>query len=274
MKRALYLNANENNIIVVCDGPSVLIKEGSSAYRRIPVRLVNKVVITGNVKIDANSIMLFADNEVPIIFLRSNGGKSAVVTPFSHELASFYQAQKMILATQDNMDKYVNWAERRRMKHQLKNIRKYYQRARNYLLLPETGGENYRIIINNLMPQGDMWKPVQEIITYLHKGLIIEKLLKAKLDPHLGVIYRGHDNGLALDIAYMIQAEIDLQALQFFKSHSREKNLITKLSNGWHVTKSGIHNIIQRFENKKIEISNIVENIINEMFALIRHLKT
>jgi len=44
------------------DGPSFLVTFHNRAPRRIPAREIDKVVIIGNVRIDANSIILCAEN--------------------------------------------------------------------------------------------------------------------------------------------------------------------------------------------------------------------
>ncbi len=52
MGRTLYLNENKG-LTVLRDGPSVWIKEDGKAGRRIPARLVGRVVVIGNLRLEA-----------------------------------------------------------------------------------------------------------------------------------------------------------------------------------------------------------------------------
>ncbi len=101
--------------------------------------------------------------------------------------------------------------------------------------------------------------------------MIVEKLMNNGLDPHLGVINRRHNFGLALDICYIMGGLSDLQTLQFFSS-CRERNLIEKTDDHWIVTDEGIKDIVHRFENKRMALLEKVENIIDEIFVLMREM--
>ena len=64
-----------------------------------------------------------------------------------------------------------------------------------------------------------------------------------------------------------------MQSIQFFKSY-KDKKLIIREKSQWVVTNEGIRNIVHRFENKRKELRNKIENIIDELFELIRELRT
>jgi CRISPR-associated protein Cas1 len=66
---------------------------------------------------------------------------------------------------------------------------------------------------------------------------------------------------------------IDYQALSFFKSSERDK-LIIKSGPRWEITNIGMRNIINRFENKSESLQWLIDEIIDEVFELIRELRT
>ncbi len=272
MERSLYLNDNMKGLTVLRDGPSVWIKDRSIAGRRVPVRLVSRVVIIGNVKIDAMAITLFAENNIPVIFMKRTGEEVAVVIPYNHKLPIHYEEQKILLQSEKNIEKYTNRAKTKRMTLQLRALYRFFKN-KGFKFYNEIGEGNYQIILKNLKPSEDKWQVVTDIIANLLRGLIIERLIKAHLDLHTGVIHRRHNFGLALDICYIMGAEVDMQALKFFSS-PESANWIIKKSGRLELTGPGIQNIIHRFENKRLILTDIVEGIIDEIFELIRELRT
>ncbi|MCX7794691.1 MAG: CRISPR-associated endonuclease Cas1 [Thermodesulfovibrionales bacterium] len=271
MERSLYINDNLKGLTVLRDGPSVWIKDRFTAGRRIPARLISRVVIIGNVRIDAQAITLFAENNIPVIFMQRNGQEVAVTIPYNHKLAAHYEEQKILLQSDKNIEKYTNWAKTKRMTIQLKVLNRLFKN-RAFRFYNEIGEGNYQLIINRLKPSEEKWNVLNEIITNILRGLIIERLIKADLDPHTGVIHRRHNFGLALDICYIMGAEIDIQALQFFRSGT--ENFLVKKSSGWEVNSQGMQNILHRFENRRDVLTRTVEEIIDEIFELIRELRT
>ncbi|MFN3531862.1 MAG: CRISPR-associated endonuclease Cas1, partial [Candidatus Brocadia sp.] len=68
MDRTLYLNEN-TTLNVIRDGPSIVVKEGKKSGRRVPARMIQRVIITGNIKLETSLITLFTQNNVPVTFL-------------------------------------------------------------------------------------------------------------------------------------------------------------------------------------------------------------
>lgn len=272
MERSLYLNDNLRGLTVLRDGPSVWIKDRATAGRRIPVRLVSRVTVIGNVRIDSGAITLFAENNIPVIFMHRTGEEIAVVIPYNHRLPTHYEEQKVLLQSEENIQRYTHWAKKKRMTIQLKVLSRFFKN-RAFRFYNEIGEGNYQLILKNLKPEEPKWLVVSELITNLLRGLIIERLMKADLDPHTGVIHRRHNFGLALDLCYIMGAEVDMQASQFFRSPESTTWMIKK-SDRLELTGQGIKNIIHRFENKRLIVTEIVEGIIDELFELIRELRT
>lgn len=215
MGRSLYLNDSLKGLTVLRDGPSIWIKHKFTAGWRIPARVIGRVIVIGNIRIDAGAITLFAENNIPVIFRNRTGEEIAVVIPYNHRLPTHYEEQKILLQSEKNILRYTDWAKTKRMTSQLKVLSRLFKN-RAFGFYNEIGEGNYQLILKNLKPEEPKWLVITELITNLLRGLIIERLMKADLDPHTGVIHRRHNFGLALDICYIMGAEVDMQALQFF----------------------------------------------------------
>lgn len=272
MRRTLYLNENKG-LRVLRDGPSLWIKWAGRSDQRIPLRLVSRVVIIGNVKIEAGAITLFTEHDIPVIFINHSGEESAVAIPYNHRLAKHYEEQKVFLETAENTERYIKWAEAKRMVIQVNVLKRIYKKIA-YKIRFGLGEGNYQAMLSKLKPsEKEKWTVVTNIVNNLFRGLITEHLLKADIDPHLGIIHRRHNFGLSLDFCYTIEAESDLQSLQFLRC-AETGNFVDKTGSTWRVTPDSVKNIIHRFENKKDYLSNMVEITIDEFFELMRELRT
>lgn len=80
MDKTLYVSENPT-IRIRRDGPSLWIEQDGSAGRRIPARLIRRVIIRGNVSLDSGSLLLFTERGVPITLIRQDGRCRAVVLP-------------------------------------------------------------------------------------------------------------------------------------------------------------------------------------------------
>lgn len=272
MGKTLYLNESQG-LSVRRDGPSILIKQPDKAVQRIPARLVGRVVILGNVRLEAKAITLFTENAVPVVFMDRSGEEVAVAIPYNHRLSKHYEEQKIFLESTENSSRFEHWAAAKRMVLQINMLNRLLKN-----LEPEIrqgmGDGNYQIIISELKPKDEeRWALVSSAVTNIFRGMIIEHLIKTDLDPHMGVIHRRHNFGFALDICHVIGAESDLQSLQFFRSSEANKCVIRDKGK-LLLTEGGMRNIIQRFENRLAFLENTVDIIIDEIFELIRELRT
>lgn len=273
MGKSLYIN-QANNPVVLRDGPSVWIEEQGKAGRRIPARLITRVVIIGNVKLDSGAITLFAKNNISITFMDSGAEESAVVIPYNKRLSSHYKEQKFFLDSDENIIRYETWADTKRALLQLNLIKRYLPALAIKLESRGFGEGNYQEILKGLRKANDkQWSVVSGVISEIFRNLIIEGVRRADLDPHIGVIHRRHNFGLAFDICYIIGGEVDIQCVQFFMS-ANIKELIAKKKDSWVVTNEGIKSIVHRFENKRKEVQQKAENVIDELFELMREIRT
>ncbi|GBD96669.1 MAG TPA: hypothetical protein ENG83_10840 [Nitrospirae bacterium] len=271
MGRTLYIS-QANKPVIKRDGPSIWVKEEGRAGRRIPARLVGRVIVIGNVRLDSGTITLFADNNIPITFMNRRADESAVVIPYNHRLPDHYKEQKVLLDSEGTILHYQKWATAKRILLQLNMLRRYVPPLAAKLEIKGFGEGNYQEILKGIRKVKERkWLAVNGIITGIFRNVIIESLIHSGLDPHLGVIHRRHNFGLALDICYIMGGESDMQTLQFFHSVNL-RELIKNETGHWVMTDRGIRNIAHRFENKRKEVKEKAEDIIDELFDLIREM--
>lgn len=265
MDRTLYFNETKG-MEVLRDGPSVWVKEEGKSGKRIPVKLVGRVVVIGNVRLDAGIITLFADNDIPVIFMNKRGQEAAVTIPFNHHLPERHEEQKIFLYNEKNILSFKTWLFSQRRKLQIKTLKRLSEAAADKMISEGFRGKDYRLFITRFISsKEEQYKAVKGIINNLLKEMVVESLIKADLDPHTGVLNRRHNFGLALDICYAIEPEADLQCIRFIKASQVTQNRI--------MSKEDIKDIAHRFENKRKIVHEIIETIIDDLFKLMRELR-
>lgn len=269
MGRTLYLSENSSGMVVLRDGPSVWIKNSENAGQRIPVRLLSRVVIIGNVRLDASVITLFTENEIPVVFLNQNANEIAAAIPYNHAIYTRFKEQENLLRNRNKSACFKRWAGDKKMAIQADVVNRLYKHGSLHI-----NDSDYAEIICFLKPQDEnQWIVVKGFINNLFKELATAELLRARLDPHLGIIHNRQSFGLVHDICHIMEAENDIQCLQFFKC-SRIDPFIEKQAEKYRISSAGIKSIIHRFENRIHALSAIIKNIMDKLHDLMRELRT
>ena len=154
MGRTLYLSENNNDLWILRDGPSVIIKSKERVSRRVPVRLLSRVVIIGNVRLDAGAITLFTENDVPVVFMNRAAEDVAVAIPYNHRLPTHYKEQRIFLESEENIERFENWANTKRMVIQV-NMLKRLQRPIADKFTYGIGEGNYQKLLSQMKPHKD-----------------------------------------------------------------------------------------------------------------------
>jgi hypothetical protein len=97
--------------------------------------------------------------------------------------------------------------------------------------------------------------------------------MKAKLDLHLGGYFRRVNFGLVLDVALILDPRVDEQCLLFFNQKNWQLLLQTKSDGSFLLTDAGHRNVVHRFENKKAQLGDEIERIIDDYFSFLRELR-
>jgi len=271
MGRTLYITQT-NKPVVVRDGPSLWIKEDGKAGRRIPARYVSRAIIIGNVTLSSEAITLLAEHNSPVTFVGLNNQETAIVLPYNHRLPVHYKEQQIFLASVHNIRRYEEWANTKRMLIHMNLIRRFIPSLAKRLEKTGIGEGNYQEVLKGLRRVKEpRWLAVNSFINELFRNTIVEKLVRAGLDPHTGIIHRRYHYGFGLDICYIMGGESDIQTLQFFRSKDLEE-LMDLADNQWLLTNKGIKNIVHRFENRRNHVEKLIDEIIDEVFTLMREL--
>jgi hypothetical protein len=269
MDKTVYFN-EARGLEVLRDGPSVWVKQEGKSGRRIPVRLVGRAVIIGNVRLDAGIITLFADNDIPVIFMNRKGEEAAVTIPFNHHLPKHHEEQKIFLYSEKNTLAFKTWLFSQKRKLQINTIKRLSEAAAEKMLSSGFRDKDYRLFISRFISgKEDQYRVVKGIVSNLIKEMVVESLIKADLEPHTGVLNRRHNFGLALDICQAVEPEADLQSIGFLKAcHATPPD-----SQKWNISGDEIKDIAQRFENKRRIVHETIEMIIDELFRLMREMR-
>ncbi|MGQ3685904.1 MAG: CRISPR-associated endonuclease Cas1 [Candidatus Loosdrechtia sp.] len=268
MEKTLYLNEN-STLSVTLDGPSIVVKEEGKSGRRVPARVIQRVVITGNIKLETGLITLFTQNNVPVTFLDKKGDRVAVTLPYKDYLPGQYKAQKTFFESDYSRRRYMIFLRAYRQRVQIDVLKRLLKRQ-----VPEkfvTVGlkeEDYRQVIDvAIAPYGQKFQQVRNAVAAVFTEMVVGKLIASELDPHMGVMHRRRDFGLVLDICHIFGSEIDIQSIQYLKGRKRTGHYAKEMSS------VDMKDIAVRFENRKETLVLMTDHIIDGIFELIRELR-
>ncbi|GAQ95557.1 CRISPR/Cas system-associated endonuclease Cas1 [Thermodesulfovibrio aggregans] len=262
-KRTLYLIERGNGTSVRRDGPSLLIERRNCAPVRIPVNLVDKVVIYGNVELDSFSLTLFSAYRVPVLIIGRHDGVS-IVLPYNNDAKTNSKIQKLMLASPKIVNSYKDWVLKTRGENQRKILNKLFPN----MSITIEGEENYEKMIGRIKPSDFLWSLIKEIMANLLIITILSRLLNAKLDPHLGILNQNCNYGLVFDIYFIHEPIAEYLAFQFFYADSFNIDF----AKNPEINGEQLQRIIELFEKKKEEIEYQLNKTIAEIFHLMRQI--
>lgn len=258
-------------MIVRRDGPSLWIKAKGEAGQRVPARLISRVIITGNVRLDAGAITLFTERGVPVTFLNQGGEILATAAGVDISDWSVAERQKALLSDREGFRRSLDWLHAKRQNLQLRLIKELSPLRAEYFEFAGFREKEYYKCIKEYTAEMDSrgYDAAHKIVHGLFYEFAAAMLLSARLNLHLGIYHRHQDFGLVKDICYILQAEIDKQAIQFIKaeigslSGNRSQALLNRDSR---------RNMIHRFEKEKGLIEIMLGSLIDDVFGLMREL--
>lgn len=269
MGRTLYLT-EKKGLKIFRDGPSLYIAEDGKSGRRVPVRLIDRVVIIGSVDINSLVITLFTENNIPVTFLNRRGEEMAVALSYNHNVSQHYHRQQIFLNSTENIERFNNIIKSWRHRIQMDVIKRLSKRlAINLNRTGFTERDYQKIIYAYKTLHRHLYHRINNIVSGLFRELITSRVSKVGLDPHIGVLHRRHNFGFVLDICHMLGPEEDMQTIQFLKN----KN-ITDLIRQEDINPDGIKDIVVRFENRRDWIIDTIERIFDDIFEAMRELET
>lgn len=269
MERTLYLNEN-TTLNVMRDGPSIVVKEGGKSGRRVPARMIQRVIIIGNIKLETSLITLFTQNNVPVTFLDRKGNQIAVTLPYKQFPPEHYKGQKIFFESDYTTQRFMTFLKAYRQKVQIDVLKRLLKRQipYHYITVGLKEEEYQQVIDNATSPYREIFQHIRNAVSALFVEMVVSKLLSSDLDPHMGVMHKRRDFGLALDICHILGPEIDIQSIQFFCG---KMGIIHRKSK--EISSEDIKAIAIRFENRKDILVSMTEHIIDGIFELIRELR-
>lgn len=261
-KRTLYLIERGNGTTVRRDGPSVLIERKFTSPVRIPADYIDKVVIYGNVEIDAFSITLFSSKFVPILII-GRREESSIILPNTDEIKSYQKYQTMMLESKKLVENFTNWVNEKRTENQKKTLNSLFK---NISIRIEPEESNYYALINKIKPSDFLWTLVKGIMRNLIIITILSKLIKFKLDPHVGVIHQGYHYGLVQDIYGIYEPIADYLTFQFFYADGVNVDFIKEPELDYNKLRF----MVDKFENKREEIEHELNATISCCLSFLR----
>ncbi|RMG69108.1 MAG: hypothetical protein D6710_09305, partial [Nitrospirae bacterium] len=194
---------------------------------------------------------------------------ATVMVCYDEKLPPYYHRQKVFYRSPRNRERFLNIVRHWRRRVQISALKRYSKALLKKFKEQGLKDETFKKIIRNetLLYQ-DRYSMVYSIVRGLLCQMIITEVKKARLDPSLGVVHRRHPHALVQDIAYMLDAEVHVQAMQFFRAKTLEP-LITSIG----VTSEGMHNIALRFENRKMAIYELINQVIDSIIEAIIELE-
>lgn len=270
MERTIYLNESEN-LIVKADGPSLWIKESGKAGRRVPVRLIGKAVIKGNVALESGVITLLVENGVPVCFISSGGGVSAVLA-MKTEYPALREIVQRFSRSEEGKKQVEQWMCSSRKNLQRSVLKKLLPGEASLINSKGMKESHFKTCIARMCSHIDskaMIAGVDSAIEGIFSVMVTKKIIDIEIDPHPGFIHRYDNFGLVKDFLYIIEAEKDRQLVSFFKGNSYA-DFFGKRDGQPFLNSAGMKNIALRFENSKKNTINIVEMFFDGFFSLIR----
>lgn len=264
-KRTLYLIERGNKTTVSRDGPSVLIERNFSAPVRIPADYIDRVIIYGNVALDAFSLTLFSSKYIPILIIGRHG-ESSIILPYSDGIDSYSKYQKMMIASKKMTDEFTMYAYKHRVENQKKTLDSLFKDIK---VSAEQGENSYQSMINKIKPSEFLWQIVKNIIKNLFLLAILSKVLTVKLDPHIGFINQQSNYGLIFDIYYIFEPIVDFLTFQFFYEDGVNIDFIKNPDMNYE----RLQMLVEKFESKREDFDAQIRVVITEILSYLRNIK-
>ncbi len=264
MDRTLYLTESSTELTIRRDGPSIWITGARRAGQRVPARLIGRLVVIGNINVEAAIITLFAEHGVPMVFLGRDGTEWAVVLPCCADLPEHYAVQRMALVRPGRDQILHQWSQEWRQAVQRSMIKDLYPWL-SLSIRRSCSEQTYEELIEYLRPEDlGKWNAVRGFALNLSLSVVVERLIASGLDPRVGILHRGRECGLALDIAGMLEAVCDVISLGVL--HSRVTNPAGDKRFASHrLTAANVEAIVAAFEGRRRAYTDLADAIISEL---------
>jgi len=208
MDKTLYLNES-HRISITVDGPSLWIRQKSRASRRIPARLIGRVLIFGNVRMTAGVVALFASRGIQVSFYNRQGKAIATALPRLMLPGVNGERLKNALTSVEGQELLNNWMLSQHIALILEWLKELHHPL--YEVFSHKGFDDalYQGMLNDLFGNPARRKRLSRLVDGMVEDEAVKVLGRAGLDVHIGIRSHNRDFGLCTDFRWIMQAETD-----------------------------------------------------------------
>ncbi|MCP9453341.1 MAG: CRISPR-associated endonuclease Cas1 [Nitrospira sp.] len=208
MDRTLFLNERPG-LSVRRDGPSLWIDQPGSAGRRVPVRLIRRVLIAGNVTLDTESLTVFAERGVPVTLLGRNGQAVAMVVSCASGLFARRGLQVGAIEYSSVRERIVSWLRAWERGRRLALAARLDSATAARWRCTGVRTVDYEQWVQRLGRLRGAALRQRRLFHAAVGTLILDRIVEAGWDPHVGTIHRGEPLGFVKDCTMAIRADAD-----------------------------------------------------------------
>ena len=242
----------------------MLVTEPGKAPRRVPARLIGRVVIVGNVPMESAVVTLFVQQGTPVIFFDRRDLRPAITLLCEERGPQRRSRQHLLFRRPPTSERIRLWLRSKRRLSVVRVLKRLSRRLAKRFEREGLREEDYDALLRTLRRSNPRWQVLVGVLRGMMLEFVIPLLQRARLDPHCGVLHPAEDFGLGLDFCFVLEPEIHLQALRFFKDPTRRGHL------PWFPRGKDMQEIVLRFENNKKNLEAQVQALIDELLDLMR----
>jgi len=271
MGRTLYLAESYEPITVVCDGPSLWVQKKGSAGRRVPLRLIDRVVVVGSVKIDSDILTLLAGWDIPVFFINTKTKETAIC--LSNKPSNLKYSKRLFIfkASEQNYHRYLDFLRSWRRLIQLSFLERINRNVPAIEEMLNSGftERHYKSLLRSLVAdKAEDFYMTRAVLKGMLFEMIVVKMKRAGIDPEMGILHEGKRFGIVHDICYIFEPVMSFLALKFI--HSKKYPAFVRQGK---LTPEGTRDLINRFENKAREFSVMINKVLSALSNLIVELE-
>lgn len=263
--RTLYLSKRQD-LTVRTDGPSLWIEEKGKAGRRIPLRLIGRVVVSGNILLESDVLILLAENNIPVSFLTRRGTSMVSTIRVDSGEGVMRERVEKLKVVPWGIPRVKEWLSARRSYFRMETLKRFNPVLHRRFSTEGFREDLYRRWLHRVAPGGGVVFRVVRGILYT---CILERLQDIGFDPHSGFIHR-EDFGLVKDFLYALAGEMERHVIQFFYRSNGMDHLLTFSDGQSHLTDEGMKDVVFRFENQRERIYCAIDLLLDDLFTLMR----
>lgn len=222
--------------------------------QKIPLRLVDTLIIAGSYRVDTNEFIKITKEGISIILLSRHSKESAIVSGANGKngelkLSQFNALKNTLFLAKyfvrEKIQRHAKQLEKYEIKYDLEKINENIKNAKDEQALLGVEGSfskkyfgDYFKLLPRIMHSGKRTKnppldPANALMSYLYMlfyNTITVKLLSFGFEPAIGYLhkpFRSH-NALSSDIMELFRAQINDFVIECFKNEILQKSDFTK----------------------------------------------